>query len=505
VDRAVALALCLLGLLLSSVAAAAEPVVVMTGAEADEPAAPGRVARKLGLAVGELTVLAPSELRDRIRVVSVVDRQDDAGCGGAVRLSTWLGRLDGVERSIQLLEFNGALREASSLELEVGCLDRVPRRGDLQRLYIATAQGALLASRTSGDAMQRFYAERMVTAAQAIRGLGDDLLLPSGVDPKIQRLVAEVEIPAGVRVVAGGEDGQVYVDGALLGRQVERIAPGMRLIQVRGGEGPHEVSASMLYPLEVPTLFWAGPLRRDQLEADLFATGQGVPGTELLRAVQVLLGDPVLVADVDPRGVVVRGLDGDIRAGSEPTSRSPPVVDDGPAATREVTLAWYERLGFGGLDRPVVIGVGLSGGWTNLVDPVAGDLSGPVGGLALWVRVPTPTWLTFAATAHPVARRDPLPDGYDADWLYRAFVPLRAGVRVDGTFDDIRWEAGLDGYFLLLGSFSGEQRFRAGGALAGAATRPIIDSRFALRLEAHLAAGPGWLGGGAVAGLDSTF
>jgi len=130
---------------------------------------------------------------------------------------------------------------------------------------------------------------------------------------------------------------------------------------------------------------------------------------------------------------------------------------------------------------------------------------GPVGGLALWVRVPTPTWLTFAATAHPVARRDPLPDGYDADWLYRAFVPLRAGVRVDGTFDDIRWEAGLDGYFLLLGSFSGEQRFRAGGALAGAATRPIIDSRFALRLEAHLAAGPGWLGGGAVAGLDSTF
>ncbi len=504
-DRAIVpwlwVALLLLG---HSGSAWAGPVlVVLTGMEADEPDAGERALRRLD-SVDAARAVTLSQLQDEVRVVGLDRRAEDVGCGGPIWVEDWLARVDLVEAAVQLLDFNGALSLVAELELEVGCLDRVPERTDLQRLHLAAAGAADLASRTAGDTMQRFYADRLMLAARAARSLGDDLLLPPGLDPRIQRLVETVDLPQPVRVAAGGTDGRIFVDGLPIGRSGARLSPGLRLVQVLGGEGPAEVSAASLYPLSLPTVLFAGPLRRDQLAEDLVAVGQGLPATALVRTLGRLVTEEVVVADVSARGVTLHRLDGSVvRSTSGEASSSP--SSTGPAAEREVVLAWYERFGFGGKDRPVVVGAGLSAVWTTLNDPVAGDLSGPAGGVGVWLRVPTPSWVTVAATVHPVAQREPLPPGYDADWLYRAQVPVRLGLRVEGRFDDRRWEAGADGLVVVLGDYGGTQRVVPGVALAGAVTRPVIDSRFALRVEAHGLVGRNLVGGGVVAGLDSTW
>jgi hypothetical protein len=82
---------------------------------------------------------------------------------------------------------------------------------------------------------------------------------------------------------------------------------------------------------------------------------------------------------------------------------------------------------------------------------------------------------------------------------------VRLGLRVEGTYDDLRWEAGADGLLVLLGGYDSGQRVLPGVALAGAVTRPVIDRRFALRLEGHGLVGVNLVGGGVVAGLDSTW
>ncbi len=490
-------------LLLWPGAAWAAPVlVVMTGSEAEDADAAERALRRLGSDAPARALTVP-QLLEEVRVVALDRRTEDAGCGGPIWVEDWLGRVLQAEEAVQLLDFNGALALVNELELEVGCLERVPVREDLLRLHLVAASAALLASKTSNETMQRFYADRLVLAAQAARGLGDDLLLPPGLDPAIQRLVETVEIPAAVPVAAGGDGGRVFVDGQPVGRSGARMVPGMRLVQVRGDGGATEVTAALLYPLELPTVLYAGSLGRDQLARDLTATAQGLGASLLLRTLERLLDEDLLVADVDPRGVTLRALDGTV-IGRAPAS-APPAQPVGPASEREVVLAWYERFGFGGADRPLVVGAGLASSWTRLVDPVAGDLGGLAGGFALWLRVPTPTWLTLAATAHPVAHREPLPDGYDADWLYRATVPVRLGVRVEGTWDALRWEAGVDGALVVLGGFDGEQRALPGAAVAAAVTRPVIDRRFALRLEGHGMLGVNVVGGGVVAGLDSTW
>ncbi len=494
------LAVLLLGLP-APAALAAPRLVVLTGPDALAPEAQDRVLRRLGSDGGPQVVTVPA-LLERVRVVGLDRRAEDAGCGGPIWLEDWQARVDRVEVDVQLLDFNGALAGVSQLELEVGCLDRVPDRQDLLRLHLAAATAALLASRTSNATMQRFYADRMVLAGETARGLGDDLLLPTGVDPAVQRLVDSVTLPPAVAVAVAGPGGQVFVDGLPLGRSGARLAPGLRLVQLRSGDGATEVTAASLYPLELPTLFHAGPLRRDQLAEDLAAVAQGLPASELVRALDRLLGGDLAVAWLSPRGVSVRGLDGvplDVPGGEGQQASGT------SAAEREVVLTWADRWGIGGPDRPLVVGLGLCSTWTTLDDPVAGDLGGPAGGIAVWLRVPTRSWVTVAATLHPVARREPLPDGYDADWLYRATVPVRVGVRAEGTFDDRRWEVGVDGVLWALGPYAGAQRVIPGLALAGAVTRPVIDSRFALRLEGHGLAGIGVVGGGLVAGLDSTW
>ncbi len=478
-------------------------VVVITGPEAEEPDAAWRVLVELEEEPENVRILDLQQIREQVRVISLARRSDDAGCGGPVRLEDWLAGLVQAEAFVQLLDFNGALDRVNELELESACLDQVPQRGDLQRLHLVAASAALLASWDASEAVRTSNDERMVQAARAARSLGDDLLLPAGLDPQIEELLETVELPKAVPVAATGPGGRVYVDGVPLARSGARLVPGLRLVQVQGNGGPIEVTAATLYPLARSSLLYAGTLPEDRLAQDLAAVGQGLPASELVRALERLLGLPLLVAHLGPGGVTVWTPEGTRLGETEPEALA---IEVSPtAAVREVDPGWVDRFTVGGKGRTRVIGAGVSSAWTTLKDPVAGDLSGLVGGLALWLRVPTSSWVTLAVTLNPVASRAPLPDGYDADWLYRAWIPLRVGLRVEGTLDDRRWEVGVDGLAAWLGSYEEAPRVLPGVAVAGSVTRPVIDQRFALRLELNGVAGIGFAGGGVVAGLDTTF
>lgn len=499
--RAVAALLrCLLAALLVCPVARAEPVVALVGGP--DPAARRHevLAALAVLGHDDVTWLTPQELGRRMSVVAVVDRRGETACGGPVSREAWSGRLEEAQERLQLLDLAGALALLSALELDVACLGEVPRRGDLFLLGLVMAEAHAVAGRAADDPDRRRFHQVEVDHGLGLAATyGGDLPPPSWLSPVLaQRLVANrtrTAMEATVPVYVGGVTRGLWLDGLHVTTGLRRLAPGRHLVQATGDAGVEAaglVEVEEGRPLLVVVTPGEPPVDLSTLVQGLLAPPPDAPPAHLSGVLELLALDgreAVLVAP-GPGGLQVWGRGGGTPVLREPRQRSAP-----PAPTfADLGLEPAPRT----RDEPLPrwsLGVGLGGGATNLGGGALEGLGGPAGGPVLQGRVALAgPWLA-AVAVHPAARISTLPPGYDARWLVRAMVPVRAGVRASTPPSGLRAEAGLDGGLLYLGRFE-RQEVRLFLAPAVGLVVPLVGPLEA-RLEASGLVGTSFAGAAA--------
>ena len=482
-------------LLLASAAMAADTLVVSVGIQPGDTATPLLVedaVRKAGMR--DFTMLPAEELDGLVNVIAVSLRVEDANCGGAVALDSWRQKLDVADDAIQRLRIEEALSAISDADLSTGCLDRVAERRELQRLHLLNARANLLASQQF-PAQADFYRSQAGYAVQAMHGLGDDLLLPQGLEPELVDFVRSIERRADHPVIVAGvgPGGAVYMDGQRLSKTPVARPGGTHLLQVENGGAV--TGASMPPLLAGPNLVFAGFYSPGDLEMGAWDVGFDALASETLQAVSALIGSPIVVAAFRDGAVTLRTPDGKLiegRRGPAPLPDVDAIVAelDGPEQPRGYQAAagdWEHN-----------VGAGLSLGTASYVGgPV--DLAGPSGGLSVWYRRTVSDYLLVAASVDLVARSSQLPVGYDDQTLWRAHVPVRLGLHAGQPSRGFGWDAGVDLALVTLGSFDDAWRFRF-GALPTAGIVVEVLNELALRVDAYGGGGFGgwWSAGGRV-------
>ena len=476
-------------------ALAADTFVVSVGIQSGDEATPLLVedaVRDAG--IRDFYMLPAEELDGMVNVIAVSLRVEDENCGGMVSLESWREKLDSADEAIQRLRIEDALSSVSDADLSTGCLDRVADRRELQRLHLLHARANLLASQQYPDQAD-FYRSQARYAVQAMHGLGDDLLLPQGLEPELADFVRGIERRADhpVLVAGVGPGGAVYMDGQRLSKSPVARPGGTHLLQVENGGS---VTGATMPPMAAgPNLVFAGFYSPGDLEMAAWDVGYDGLSSDTLQAVSALLGSPLVVAAFRDGDVTLRTPDGQLVEGRG--IRKPlPDVDaivqelDGPEEPRGYQASagdWEQNLG-----------AGLSMGTSSYVGgPV--DLAGPAGGLALWYRRTVSDYLLVAASVDLVARSRQLPVGYDDHTLWRAHVPVRLGVHAGRPSRGFGWDAGVDLALVTLGSFEDEWRFRF-GALPTAGVVVEVLNQLAFRAEGYGGGGVGgwWAAGGRV-------
>lgn len=480
----------MLFLLLGAALASERAVVLLAGPSSGDMDARQRVADALGgTGIEEVAWRTAGSLSAEIELVSVDTRQEDVLCGGVVAAREWEVSLARAETSIQLLDVQGALAGLSSAELEAGCLDAPLDRKSLQRLHLAIARANLLAAQQADAAGAEFHEDQARNAVSAMMALGDDLLLPQGLEPEIQALIELRPYVEPIPLVGGGELGAVLVDGSPVGRLPVPIAPGAHVVQVvSGGE---VVAASRVDLSGVPTLIWAGPADPSDLIIELEGVAAGMPGSDLLSAATALLGERVFIASVRPDEVLLFEADGtrvDVRV-----PVPDPVVDTEPEPIPSSSTP---------LAGAFMLGLGPSLSWTAVGE--AHDRMGLTGGGAIWLRYALREDVRLALSVGGLGRRDPLPVGYDENYVYRASVPTRLGIRLAREQPSVGVELGAD----LLGDWSGVYAdgagLRVGALFAVSVARPLEDD-FRLKVDAWGGGGLRYLAAGAIVGVERSF
>ncbi len=484
----------LLLVLLSSPAQAAERAIVfLAGPAANEPGAQERVAQSLASAgIGQVAWQDPEAVEADLQLVSVATRSEDALCGGEVSLREWSLSVQKAETRIQLLDIDGALAQLSMAELEAGCLDRPLDREILQRLDLALARAHLLSAQAGDPQQASFHEEQARQTISAMLALGDDLLLPSGLEPELQALVELRPYIEPIPVAGGGDLGEVLLDGVPIGRLPRGVLPGAHIVQV-----VHEGSVVAAARIELsgePTLIWGGPLYPGDVLVEVQLIGSGQPASELFRALAGLLGEQVLVASVTRDEVRVHRLDGGL-IGARPTPVQPPgprVPTAGSASLREVERQLRGPFLIGASARLLTVPVGEGK-----------DLPGWQTGLVVTGRYVLREDLRLAASVGYRGRRDLLPPAYTDTWLVQTMVPVQVGARY-ALERSVGVEAGAD---LLMG-WSGLRNqgagFRLGGVLALGLAVPLGDG-LRLKLDGELAGGRAYVSTAAGLGIERSF
>jgi len=470
--------------------------VVPVGVAPGDTATPLLIEDELRRAgVRDFAFAAPDALDGLVNVIGVAVRVEDANCGGMVPIDRWRSDLDAAEEAILRLRIDDALGAIATADLESGCLDQVPGRRELQRLHLLHARANLLASQQWPDQVS-FYEDQARYAVQVMQGLGSDLLLPDGLEPELDAFVRGIESRRDepILVAAAGPGGAVFLDGERLSKSLVARPPGSHLLQV---ENHNAVTGASMPPMTPgPNLVYAGFYSPGDLEMAAWDVGfDGLPSDTLL-ALSSLLGSPIVVAAVKDGRVVLRQPDGRVIEGRPLGPRSTPDVAaivaelDGPD----------EEAGFQAAagDWEATVGAGLSASTSSFVGgPV--DLAGPAGGVAIWYRRTVSDLLVATASVDLVARSDLLPIAYDDTSVWRAHVPVRAGLHAGQPSRGVGWDAGLDLAVVALGPFEEAWRFRV-GVLPTAGLVVEVLNELTLRVEAHGGGGVGawWTAGGRV-------
>ena len=487
-------------------------VVVAAGAEMQQPMNRARVELLLGKAgYRSISWVSAADLERRVCMIPVVDMRASSACGGAVQVESWRQRLEGAHELLQMLDIDGALAELVDLELEVACLDGVPPQQDLFLLELVVADAHRLAAASERELGLRFFHQgESEHALRTAATFAADLPPPAWLDPELGDLLAAIQssyaFEDAVSAVIWGEGRGLWLDGVQVGTGARSLSPGRHLIQsapdgrvIAGGVVDVEPGSLLLIQVTPRT----PPLMAADLDLALHELAMGEGDEPILNHLLSLLGrggHEALIVALLQDGVHIWGrgsgnlfmrypgpLEQEIRKRNPATGSSASAsIEQGPQRLPVVVpvevLPW--RLGAG----PAFFASGLGGG--NLE-----GLGGPAGGLAVSARYSVGSAWAVAATVHPVARVEPLPVGYDDNWLVRVMVPGRVGVRYGPPRDRPGGEVGVDGGLVYMGRFERRQELRAFGALAAGVAVPMA-SGVCISAEAWLGMGVGWSLGG---------
>ncbi len=437
----------------------------------------------------QLSWLELADIEAHVSIVAIQDLQAEDSCGGTIELGDWSARLEHAQELVQLLQMDRALGELAGLSLDVACLGEVPRQHDLFLLGLVTAEAHAMASSSVADVGVRlFHEDELAVALQNAASVGPDFAPPSWLAPALrQRLLdaqARFALGESVPVYFGGTAKGLWLDGQHITTGYRHITPGAHLVQATWGK---DVVAAKRVQVargrRTIVRVTPGELVLDQ-EDLVIELQRLLEGGEPHPAVADLVGllaedaDDALVvglAEDGPRiwgrgrgGVVLRYPGGDL----EPSATSFEDIGEEPAPVqrppRPAPLPW--TLGVG----PAVVVSNLGGGHLE-------GLGGASGGFAVDLRVTFLELFAVSATLQPVARAQALPAGYDADWLWRAQIPLRVGLRYGAPVPRPSLEAGLDLGLLYLGKFQ-QHELRALGSASTGLFLPLT-SGFGLRFE----------------------
>ncbi|MCB9758247.1 MAG: hypothetical protein H6739_00265 [Alphaproteobacteria bacterium] len=146
------------------------------------------------------------------------------------------------------------------------------------------------------------------------------------------------------------------------------------------------------------------------------------------------------------------------------------------------------------VDRPAgptrwSLGAGASAGWLRW--DVATPMRGAVAGLGFTARWRLAEPVVLAGGLALLAHRDPLPDPYTAEAVWRAAVPLRLGARWSPPREGLAWELGADAAALWLGRFDDGPAARA-GLLATGGLGWSLQDHLVVAAELAVGGGPGY-------------
>lgn len=501
--RAVAVAIAALLLVLPCAALAEGRVfLVPVGEGLREPAERRALDPLLGnLGFRQVSWVELADIESRVGLISIVDLRADEACGGTVALTEWSDRLAMAQEQVQLLAPDKALAELSALSLDAACLAQVPRQVDLVLLALVTAEAHDMAAATVRDAgIQLYHRDEVQHALEVAAGFGPDLPPPSWLKPEFgdQLRAHQSRFALGDTVPAyfGGSARGLWLDGKQITTGFRRLTPGQHLIQATWGKDV--VAASFIHLLPGRrTIVRVTPgelaVEPEELILELHRLASGAPPAALLAD---LLG--LLAEDADDALILGLGSDGPMLWGRGRGG----VVLRYPGGDLELRAVSFQDVGEEPAppprERPPALPWTLGAGpallWTDLGGRPIEGLGGLCGGLALQGRFTLLRPLALAATFHPVARVEALPPGYDASWLWRAMIPVRAGVRVGVPVPRVHVEGGLDAGLLYLGRFR-NQELRGLGIGALGLFVPLAP-RFGLRLELWAGAGSGFFASG---------
>lgn len=477
------------------VALASEPapvVAVMPGLAGDDEEAIREALARAGYR--HVTLSAPDTFAARMDVVSVTSRTDD-DCGGAVDIDDWRRALDRARDGFQMLDFSASLSQLVGLEVELVCMSSPLAASDMLRLELAVAEAhTWLAQASDGDSA-RFHQDEADAALRRAAVVGATLATPAEVSPdvlaawdEVRRQVADRERP---RVVVAGPGARVGArfDGRPIPEGAFDAVEGVNVVQAADGV---EVDAAAIVRLDARsrTLLWLAPggatrTPRDVLQA-VVALSDGGAGEEqqaLLAAAAHLVDDEATVVYVTlgEAGEQVWRAEGARLVRVEGAVASPGVPE-------------VDRWRF-------ALGLGAGGGWSSLGEGDLEGLGGPNLGPALFVRVGVTPLLSVAFTTHPSAVAAPVPEEQGGGALFRATVPVRAGVRLSAARDRrIRPEAGLDVGGHYLGVFDGPRlSLLVVGSLG---VTGAVGPTSAVRVEAFGGGGLGYGVVGAFVGVE---
>ncbi len=499
--RAVAAALAALVLLLPLTAQADGRVfLVPVGEGLREPAERQVLMPLLGnLGFREVSWVELADIEQHVALQSIVDLRADEACGGNVALEDWLSRLAGAQEQVQLLAPERALTALSALNLDAACLGQVPRQSDLVLLALVTAEAHAMAASSSHDVgIRMFHSDELQHALGVAAGFGPDLPPPSWLGPDLSARLLELQDRYADSVPAyfGGTAKGLWLDGRQITTGFRFIAPGPHLVQATWGKDV--VAARMIHAIpsrRTIVRVTPGELAVDpeEITIELQRLGAGAEPAPLLADLLGLLAedaDDALIIGLSQDGPVIWGRgrggvvkrypDGDL----QPRAVSFGDMGDDPAPPpiqRPDPLPW-------------TLGAGPAMLWSNLGGVPIEGLGGLTGGLSVQGRLTFAQRFAVAAALQPVARVEALPPGYDASWLWRAIIPMRAGLRVGAPKPTVHVEAGLDAGLLYLGRFRDHEARVVGVGSIGLFV-PLAP-RFGLRTELWAGMGSDLVTGG---------
>ncbi len=476
--------------------------LVPVGDNLREPAERQDLMPLLGsLGFREISWVDVADIERHIGLISITDMRADESCGGSVPLADWGARLGQAQEQVQLLAPEKALVALSALSLDMACLERVPRRGELVLLHLVSAEAHTMAAATTQDVGVRLYHQGEVEHALAMAaGFGPDLPPPTWLAPELSQRLLDLQqdftTGAQVPLFIGGSPKGLFLDGARISTGFRRVTPGQHLVQATWGEDV--VAARLIHVLPGRrTVLRVTPgepaLEPEELVVQLQRLAAGAEPHPLLVDLLGLLAqdaDDALIVTLGAEGpmiwgrgrggVVLRYPNGDLapRAlGFEDVGGEPAPAE----RTRPDPLPW-------------TLGAGPVLQWTNLGGAPIEGLGGLCGGLSIQGRLGFARRFAVAAALQPVARVEALPPGYDVSWLWRAIIPVRAGLRVGAPVPAAHLEGGLDAGLLYLGRFRSHEA-RAMGVASVGLFLPL-SPRFGLRFELWGGLGSGFQAGG---------